>query len=80
MVIDPYGDVVAESNELEEDVVLALCTAEKIERSGGRRYLRARRPELYAKLAEALPRGQGPVTEPGWRLERPPDAPGAAPA
>ena len=80
MVIDPYGDVVAESNELEEDVVLALCTAEKIERSGGRRYLRARRPELYAKLAEALPRGQGPVTEPGWKLERPPDAPGAAPA
>jgi predicted amidohydrolase len=68
MVIDPYGEIIAESRALGDDVVVGLCTPEKIERSGGRRYLRARRPELYAKLAEPLPPGQKPEVTPGWRL------------
>jgi len=68
MVIDPYGEILVESKALGDDVGGALCTPEKIERSGGRRYLRARRPELYAKLAEPLPPGQKPEVLPGWRL------------
>jgi len=68
MVIDPYGEILAESHALGDDVVVALCTPEKIERSGGRRYLRARRPELYAKLSEPLPEGQRPIVHPGWRM------------
>jgi len=73
MVIDPYGEIIAESSMLGDDVVVALCTPEKIERSSGRRYLRARRPELYSKLVEPHPAGQTPVTLPGWTLERPAD-------
>jgi hypothetical protein len=76
MVLDPYGEVIAESRRLGDDVVVALCTPEKIERSSGRRYLRARRPELYGKLVEPLPPGRKPVTAPGWTLDRPPDASG----
>ncbi|MBI4600740.1 MAG: nitrilase [Planctomycetes bacterium] len=74
MLVDPYGEILVESDELGDDVVVALCTGEKVERSSGRRYLRARRPELYALLVEPHPEGRGPVTEPGWRLERPADA------
>lgn len=69
MVLDPFGEILVESTALGDDVVVALCTPEKIELSGGRRYLRARRPELYGKLVEPLPPGQQSVTNPGWRLK-----------
>jgi len=68
MIIDPFGEIVAECRALGDDFVIGLCTPEKIELSGGRRYLRARRPELYGKLVEALPDGQQPEVNPGWRL------------
>jgi predicted amidohydrolase len=71
MILDPFGEVVAESQALGDDVVVGLCTPEKIGLSGGRRYIKARRPELYAKLAEPLPAGQTPEVNPGWRLELP---------
>lgn len=64
MVIDPFGEVIAESNEHGDDVVVGLCTQEKIDLSSGRRYLRARRPELYGKLVE--PPEEPPMTAPGW--------------
>ena len=69
MILDPYGEVLVESRELGDDVVVASLTAEKIDRSSGRRYLRARRPELYGKLVEPPPPGQQPVTTPGWKLD-----------
>lgn len=69
MILDPFGEILAESAALGDDVVTALCTPEKIEQSGGRRYLRARRPELYGKLVEPLPEGQTPEINPGWRIE-----------
>jgi predicted amidohydrolase len=55
MIVDPYGDVLVESHALGDDVVVGLLTPDKIELSGGRRYIRARRPELYAKLVEPTP-------------------------
>ena len=67
MVLDPFGEVLAECHQLGDDVCLGVCTREKIEQSSGRRYLRARRPELYTPLTE--PSGEPPVTEPGWNLE-----------
>lgn len=73
MILDPFGEILAECRALGDDVALALCTADRIGVSSGRRYLRARRPELYGKLVE--PPVEPPVTEPGWRLpssERPP--------
>ncbi len=69
MVIDPFGEIIAESRVLGDDVVVGLCTPEKIELSGGRRYIKARRPELYEKLTEPLPEGQKPEVMPGWRLK-----------
>jgi predicted amidohydrolase len=69
MVIDPFGEIVAESGALGDDVVVGLCTPEKIALSGGRRYLKARRPDLYAKLSEPLPEGVQPEINPGWRLK-----------
>lgn len=68
MILDPFGEVLAESQALEDDVVVALLTADKIEQAPGRRYLRARRPELYGKLVEPPPAGQEPITKPGWAM------------
>lgn len=65
MILDPYGEILAECHRLGDDVVVGLCTAEKTAQSSGKRYLRARRPELYGKLVE--PPREPPVTEPGWR-------------
>ncbi len=67
MVLDPMGEIITESHALGDDVVVGLCTPEKIDLSSGRRYLRARRPDLYGKLVEPLPLGVSPVTNPGWR-------------
>jgi len=69
MVLDPFGEVQAESRSLEDDVVVTELKADKLERAPGRRYLRARRPELYAKLVEPHPAGQAAVTEPGWKVD-----------
>jgi len=71
MVIDPFGEIVAESHALGDDVVVGLCTPDKIALSSGRRYLKARRPDLYGKLVEPLPDGQKPEVLPGWRLKSP---------
>jgi predicted amidohydrolase len=68
MLLDPFGEVLAESRALDDDVVVALLTAEKLALSSGHRYVRARRPELYGKLVEPPPPGQEPVTEPGWKV------------
>ncbi len=71
MLLDPFGEVVAECRALGDDVTVGLCTPEKIGQSGGRRYIRARRPELYAKLVEPWPEGVRPEINPGWRLSKP---------
>jgi len=68
MVIDPFGEIIAESRALGDDLVVGLCTPERIELSSGRRYIKARRPDLYAKLTEPLPEGQEPEVTPGWRM------------
>ena len=68
MIMDPFGEIIAESNALEDDVVIGLCTADKIEVSSGHRYLRARRPDLYGKLTEPLPPDWKAGTNPGWKL------------
>jgi predicted amidohydrolase len=68
MILDPFGEVLVECRDLGEGVVVGLCTSEKLAASSGRRYLRARRPELYGKLVE--PGAEPPLTEPGWKLKR----------
>ena len=77
MILDPHGEVLVESHALGDDVVVGLLTPEPLAQASGRRYLKARRPELYGNLVEPHPEGDGPVTLPGWamahegRTERP---------
>jgi predicted amidohydrolase len=53
MILDPYGEVLAECRSLGDEVVLATCTSDKLELAGGFRYRRARRPELYRDILGA---------------------------
>ena len=50
MIIDPYGDIIAECRKLDADFVTALLTPDKLSRSGGYRYTMARKPELYRDI------------------------------
>ena len=64
MILDPFGEILSECHELGDDIAIALCRGEAVENSSGRRYLKARRPELYQKLAEVS--DEPSVTTPGW--------------
>jgi len=50
MIIDPFGDIIAECRTLGDDVITALVTPEKLTQAGGFRYKNARRPELYGTI------------------------------
>jgi predicted amidohydrolase len=53
MILDPYGEVLAECRSLGDEVVVTACTSDKLELAGGYRYKRARRPELYRDILGA---------------------------
>lgn len=53
MILDPYGEVLAECRSLGDEAVVAGCTADKLELAGGYRYRRARRPGLYRDILGA---------------------------
>lgn len=50
MIIDPFGDIIAECRTLGDDYVSATLTPEKLTQSGGHRYIKARRPDLYKDI------------------------------
>ena len=50
MIIDPFGDIVAECRLFEDSFVTATITPEKLIQAGGHRYIKARRPELYRDI------------------------------
>ena len=50
MIIDPFGDVIAECEKLGDDVVTATLEKEKLINAGGYRYKKARRPKLYKDI------------------------------
>ncbi|WP_411273894.1 nitrilase family protein [Daejeonella sp.] len=50
MIIDPFGDIVAECRTFEDSIVTATITPEKLSQAGGHRYLKARRPDLYKEI------------------------------
>jgi predicted amidohydrolase len=50
MIIDPFGDLLAECRTLDDNVVSALLTPGKLEQAGGSRYIKARRPDLYRDI------------------------------
>jgi predicted amidohydrolase len=50
MILDPYGEVLAECRSLGDEVVVAACTPDKLKLAGGYRYRNARRPGLYGEI------------------------------
>jgi hypothetical protein len=50
MILDPFGDIIAECRTLGDDFVSATLTPEKLTQAGGYRYLKARRPDLYKDI------------------------------
>ena len=50
MIIDPFGDIIAECRTLGDDITTATITADKLTKAGGYRYIKARRPELYKDI------------------------------
>jgi 5-aminopentanamidase len=50
MIIDPFGDVLAECRSFEDSFVTTTITPEKLTQAGGNRYINARRPELYRDI------------------------------
>jgi predicted amidohydrolase len=50
MIIDPYGDIIAECRKLDNDFTIATITPDKLTKAGGYRYRKARRPDLYRNI------------------------------
>lgn len=50
MIIDPFGDVIAECRTFDDSFATATITPEKNTQAGGHRYIQARRPELYGDI------------------------------
>ncbi len=50
MVIDPFGDILAECRSFDDSFVTATITHEKLNNAGGNRYIKARRPVLYRDI------------------------------
>ncbi|MEX2402907.1 MAG: nitrilase family protein [Balneolales bacterium] len=50
MIIDPFGDIIAECRELDDDTATASFSPDKLRQAGGYRYKKARKPELYKDI------------------------------
>jgi len=50
MILDPYGRILAETWKAGDDMVIADLDASLLADSSGRRWIRARRPQLYTPL------------------------------
>ncbi len=51
MILDPYGETLAETWKAGDDIVIADLEAKRLEMTTGRRWIKTRRPELYGPLA-----------------------------
>ena len=63
LILDPFGEVLAEAKSFEDTYEISLCTPEKLTQAGGFRYRNARRPALYRDILGAPNDG---VTKPVW--------------
>jgi predicted amidohydrolase len=50
MILDPFGDILAECRSFSDEYVMATCSEDKLKLAGGYRYIKARRPELYKHI------------------------------
>jgi 5-aminopentanamidase len=50
MIIDPFGDIIAECRTIDNAITIAEITPDKLTKAGGHRYINARRPDLYRDI------------------------------
>lgn len=50
MIIDPFGDILAECRTFDDSIVTTTLSPEKLTQAGGYRYMKARRPDLYRDI------------------------------
>ena len=67
MIIDPFGDIIAECRTLGDDITTATITADKLTKAGGYRYIKARRPQLYKDIIGQLHKAEQKVV---WLEEK----------
>lgn len=67
MILDPFGDIIAECRSLDDAIAIAELTADKLNKAGGYRYLQARRPALYADIIGRAHRSEQKVA---WLVEQ----------
>lgn len=63
MVLDPYGEIQVEIRSFDDEVAVTTITDDKLKLSGGWRYRKARRPELYKEI---LGKNHDSKTKPVW--------------
>jgi beta-ureidopropionase len=64
MIIDPFGEIIAECRELDNDLVTTDLVRDKLTLSGGYRYTMARRPDLYKEI---IGKAHNPVQKVAWK-------------
>jgi hypothetical protein len=50
MILDPFGDIIAECRSIGNEAVVAVLAPDKLTMAGGHRYRKARKPELYGSI------------------------------
>jgi predicted amidohydrolase len=70
LLLDPYGEVLAELKSFDDDLTVGLFTPEKLRLAGGYRYRNARRPDLYRDI---LGQEHAAVTKPVWLTPKEPE-------
>lgn len=50
MILDPFGDIIAECRALDNAIAIATLSADKLKQAGGYRYKKARKPALYKDI------------------------------
>jgi predicted amidohydrolase len=50
MIIDPFGDIIAECRSLDDTIAIAELSPDKLTMAGGHRYIKARRPAIYKDI------------------------------
>jgi predicted amidohydrolase len=54
MVLSPYGEIISETDHVDDDMIIAVLKADELKMCTGRRWIRGRRPELYQPLTQPL--------------------------
>lgn len=67
MILDPYGEILAEIKSFDDAITMATLTPDKLKLAGGHRYRNARRPNLYGDI---IGREHDSETKPVWLQEK----------